>query len=278
MLKRYPYFVAAAMSLLLSTGGVAFSQSTPPSPKAILKEMVAGYARFSSYQDTGIVQTLPGESLLAVGPTLPHFTNVSAGNNTLVSFKTYYVRPRKFRFEWKSSLMPASREAVVWSDGKKDYSWIPDGSSKNASFTLYAGANLRFYVNEAQGLSSGAIFFVPSLLMKDLDYVPFGELISSMTDLSLVKDEQIGGEMCHVVSGKIGGTPWVLWVGKNSHLLRKTRTLYTSGSFHEMLEKRRVKTYIAEEIHHDIRINEKIAGEIFKAKPQLRADDVDLTR
>lgn len=277
-MKRYPYFIAAVTSFLLCFSGVVFSQNTPPNPKAILKEMVARYASLSSYQDTGVVQTLPGESLLAASPTPPRFINISAGGDTLVSFKTYYVRPQKFRFDWKSSLMPASRESVIWSDGKQDYSWMPSRGSRNGGFTLTNGADLRFYVGEAQGSSSGAIFFVPSLLIEDLGYVPFGEMVSSMTELSLIKDEQFNGEMCHVVSGKIGGTPWVLWVGKNSHLLRKTRTLYTSGSFHEMLERRRVKTYIAEEIHRDIRINEKISPDTFKYKPQHLAGDIDLTR
>ncbi|MBA3239667.1 MAG: DUF2092 domain-containing protein [Acidobacteria bacterium] len=277
-MKRHPNYIVAAVSLLLCFSGVAFSQSPQPEPKAVLKQMIARYAGFSSYQDTGVVQTLPSESLLAAGPERPHFIKVSSGANTLVSFKTYYARPRMFRFEWKSSLLPMTREAVVWSDGKKDYSWMPDRSSRRDSFTLYDGANLRFYVGEAQRISSGAIFFVPSLLIKDLGYMPFGEMISSMTELSLVRNEQVDGEACHVVSGKIDGTPWVLWVGKNSQLLRKTRTLYTSGSFHEMLEKGKIKTYVAEEIHRDIKVNEKIPREVFRHKPQLRAGDVDLTR
>jgi outer membrane lipoprotein-sorting protein len=278
VMKCQSYYVAAVLSFLLCFTDAAFSQSTPPNPKAILKEMVAGYAGFSSYQDTGVVQTLSGDSLLASGSERPRFINVHSGAETVVSFKTYFARPRMFRFEWKGILLPASREAVVWSDGKKDYSWMPSRGSGDDSFMLYNGAKLRFYVDEAQGLSSGAIFFIPSLLIKEFDYMPFGAMINSMTELSLVKDEQVDGEACHVVSGKIYGTPWVLWVGKHSRLLRKTRTLYTSGSFHEMLEKGRVKTYVAEEIHREIRINEKIPRETFKYKPQLRANDVDLTR
>jgi hypothetical protein len=155
---------------------------------------------------------------------------------------------------------------------------MPDGISRNDSYRLSNGADLRYYVGEATGSSIGAIFFIPSLLIEDLDYVPFGKMISSMTELSLVKDEPFNGETCHVIGGKMSGTPWVLWIGKSSHLLRKTRTLYTSGSFHESLEKGRIKTFVAEEIHHDIRINEKIPEETFKYKPQLRASDVDLTR
>jgi hypothetical protein len=80
------------------------------------------------------------------------------------------------------------------------------------------------------------------------------------------------------VSGDIYGTPWVLWVGKESRLLRKTRTVYTSGSFHDMLEKRKVKTTLAEEVHRDIRVNEKLPTGTFNYKPRLGPRDIDLTR
>jgi hypothetical protein len=278
MMRRHTNSVVAAVGLLLYLGSAAFGQSPPPEPKAILRKMVARYAGFMSYQDTGVVRTLPGESLLAAGADRQRFISVSSGAETLVTFKTFYARPRMFRFEWKSSSLSMTREAAVWSNGKKDYSWMPDRVSGSDSFTLYDGADLRFNVGEAQRLSGGAVFFVPSLLIKDVSYDSFGEMISSMTELSLVRDELFDGEACHVISGKIIGTPWVLWVGKNSQLLRKTRTLYTSGSFHEMLERGRVNTRVAEEIHHDIRVNEKIPREVFRRRPQLLANDTDLTR
>lgn len=271
--------MAAAVGFLLCLSGIAYGQNTLPDPKAILKEMVARYASFSSYQDTGVVQTLPGESLLATGPPLPRILNISSGGDLLVSFKTYYVRPRMFRFEWKSAFIPASREAAVWSDGEKAYSWMPVRYPPGRkSFELRGESNLRFYADEAKGTSAGAIFFIPSLLMADMDYVPFGIMITSMTELALLRDERVDGEDCHVIKGKMYGAPWVLWVGARSHLLRKTRTLYTSGSFDEMVEKGKVKTSVAEEVHRDIKVNEKIPVNVFKYRPQLLADDVDLTR
>jgi hypothetical protein len=103
-------------------------------------------------------------------------------------------------------------------------------------------------------------------------------MVTSMTELALLGDERMDGEDCRVIKGKIDGTPWVLWIGKKSYLLRKTRTLYTSSSFHEMVEKGRVKTSVAEEVHHDIKVNEKIPTEVFKYQPHLLSNDVDLTR
>ncbi len=267
------------MSLLLCLNGVAYSQSTSQDPKAILKEMVARYAGFSSYQDSGVVQTLPSESLLAASPARPRFINIASGGDTLVSFKTHYTRPGRFRFEWRSPLLRASRDAAIWSDGKQAYSWTPDVTGIGKGFVLNSGPELRWYVDEAQRWSGGAVFFVPSLLMKDVSPFSFGDMLSIMEGLSLMREEQVDGESCHVIKGEISGVPWLLWVGKERYLLRKTRTLYTSASFHETLEKKgRVKTSVAEEIHRDIKVNEKIPEAVFRYRPQLRADDIDLTR
>lgn len=276
-MKRRTRIVAAAAGLLLCLGaGAARGQSARPDPKAILTEMTARYARLSSYQDTGVVQTLAGESL--PGAPAVRFPDASYAGETIVSFKTFYARPRMFRFEWRSYKPAASREAAVWSDGRKSYGWMPSLSSGDESFVLEGGQELRDYVGAAQRSSSGAAFFVPSLLMKELDPMPFGELLGHMDGLSVVREEQFDGEVCHVVGGKIGGTPWLLWVGKESRLLRKTRTVYTSGSFHDMVEGKKVKTTIAEEIHRDIRVNERLPPATFKLRPRLGERDIDLTR
>lgn len=270
--------VLAAAGLLLCLGAAARGQGARPDPKAILREMTARYARLSSYQDTGVVRTLPGESMAAAAG-LP---NASGAGETVVSFKTFYARPRMFRFEWKSHGPAPSREAAVWSDGRKSYSWMPSGTlgpgTLGDSFILDGGRKLRSYVGDAQRSSSGAAFFVPSLLMKDLDYVPFGEMLGHMEGLSVVREEEFDGEVCHVVGGDIAGAPWMLWVGKQSRLLRKTRTIYTSGSFHEMMEKKRVRTTVAEEIHRDIRVDEKLPAATFKFRPRLGEHDHDFTR
>jgi outer membrane lipoprotein-sorting protein len=268
--KEFHHFVAAVICCLLCFCNVARSQTTTPDPQIILKKMIARYASLSSYQDSGVVRIVPGNPALATSLESPRFQVVSFQDDLLVSFKTYYASPRMFRFEWKSSFLPTSREAVIWSDGEKAYSWTPDMYPKNGGgFTLESGGNLRFYLGEARGSSGGAVFPVPSLLMEDVDYLPFGRMINSMRGSLLVREEEFDGETCYVIKGNIYGTPWVLWVGRESQLLRKTRTSYSrGGSFHEKMEKGIRKTFMAEEIHRDIRINEEIPKEVFKYKPQ----------
>jgi hypothetical protein len=261
------------MSLLLCLSGVAYSQTTPQDPKVILKEMAARYAELSSYQDTGVVRILPVASLSESVPQHPRPESKSSGGDALVSFKTYYVRPRMFRFGWESSRRRDSREAAFWTDGEKAYGWTPARYLKGEGFALSSGNDLNYYANEASRAGSEAILLVPGLLMEELNFFPFREGLLSMTDSSLLGDEQVEGEACHVIKGSVYGLPLMLWVGKSSRLLRKTRTRHLSGSFHNI-----EKVSVAEEIHRDIRINEKIAVGVFKYRPRLRANDVDRTR
>lgn len=279
MYMMKPHYYVAVLVLLFSPVNIAHGQPATPNPRKILEEMIATYERVASYQDSGVVRTLPGDPALIADSESTRFRDVSFREDTLVSFKTYYARSGKFRFEWRGPLLRVSRDAAVWSDGKQAYSWTPDISGVGEGFILNKGSELRWYVDEAQRWSGGAVFFVPSLLMKDVSPFSFGDMVRIMEGLSLLREEQIDGEPCHVIKGDISGVPWVLWVGKDSHLLRKTRTLYTSASFHETLEKKgRVKTSIAEEIHQDIKVNKRIPEAVFRHRPRLRTDDIDLTR
>lgn len=106
----------------------------------------------------------------------------------------------------------------------------------------------------------------------------FGDLLSMATELALIKDEPFERNMCFVVKANISGAPWTLWIDKQNYLLRKTRTVYSYGSFDERVEKGVRHEFLAEEIHREIRINEPISKTVFKYRPQFQAHDIDLTR
>jgi len=272
------YHVAAAISLLLCFCNIARSQTAAPNPQEILRKMVARYSSVSSYQDSGNVRVLSTPPSMISNLETPNFQNVSHQDEPLVCFKTFYLRPQMFRFEWNSSSLGILRAATIWSDGEHPYRWVPTRASKKDEFLLQKGTALRVFINEATGPSNGAIFFVPSLLIREVSHVSFADMLNTMSGLSIIREEKFDGEICHVIKGKIDAIPWMLWIGKDSHLLRKTRTLYTRGSFHEMVEKGLNETLMAEEIHRDIKVNEKISIEVFKFRPQLQAHDVDLTQ
>lgn len=279
--RCYP-FVAAVSVFLLCIGTVTYGRTAAPDSRIILKRMIVRYASAMSYQDSGEVRVLsePPDVAISLGAPLQQvsFQNeqVSFQNDLLVSFKTYYSSPRMFRFEWRSFLRPTSREAVVWTDGETAFSWMPTSCLKDCDgFTLSSGANLRPYLDEATKSAAGANFFVPSLLVKDATYSPFSDMLSSATQLSVVSEQQIDGETCYVIKAKISGVPWMLWIGKDSSLLRKTRTRYSEASFHK---KRTDQHLVAEEIHHDIILGKEIPRKIFSDKPRLQVNDTDLTR
>lgn len=274
--KKHLCFVAAVIGFLLCQCNAVYGQSAKPNPQVILRRAVVRYASMSSYQDSGTVRILSGDLALSGRPSPPLFQSVSANDETLVYFKTYFRRPRMFRFEWRNSLLRVPRNSVIWSDRKQAYRWASDGTLGKAGFLLENGPDLSSYIESAVESSSGAVFLVPSLLMKDVSPYTFADVLSNMTELSLLTEEQVDGEMCFVIKGNTSTAPWVLWVGKKSHLLRKTRTLYSGGSFHEKVEKGIVKTLIAEETHLDIKINKKIPEDVFKFTPQMQLHDVDL--
>jgi outer membrane lipoprotein-sorting protein len=282
VIKKHNYSVAAFFIILLSLVYVSPSQVSAPNPRTVLREMIAQYESVSSYQDSGVIRVVQADSSLIADLGNHHVRSISFTDGTFVSFKTYFVRPRKFRFEWKNSFLKMSREAAIWTEGKRVYSWTPAMSRDDGSYSLSGGRDLRFKLEEARRPSAGAAFIIPSLLMpKDVGYLPFANMVNSMTELSLLGEEQSEGETCYVIKGKMYGTPWMLWVGKNSHLLRKKRTLYSvGGSFDETVEtgKRSGETFMAEEIHRDIKINMQIPENVFRYKPKLQAQDDDLTR
>src|SRR5207253_5598843 len=118
-------------------------------PRAIIKKMIARYESLISYEDSGVVRTLLSEPRVADLHS-PHFLAASFQEDTIVSFKTYFKRPRRFRFEWKSSFLQSSREAAIWSDGEHNYQWMPNRPGNGDSFRLYDRGDIEFYLDKAK--------------------------------------------------------------------------------------------------------------------------------
>lgn len=274
LLKRHTHFLFSLMILFICFGSLAKAQSLGPNARTVLQRMIATYASASSYQDSGIVRMVPNDPMI-VGIERPLLQNVALQSDTLISFKTYYLRPNRFRFEWKNSSQGVTRESVVWSNGKRAYRWMPSESG-NGTFAFASSLDLGFHLDRALSSSLGSVFFVPTLLMKDVAVFPFADMLSIAKQMSIVREELVDGEMCYVIKADLSGVPWVLWVGERSYLLRKTRTLYSARSFHPSNKYQR-QSFIAEEIHTNIRINRGIPKSLFRYRPVLRPQDLDLT-
>lgn len=277
-MKKTSCFVALVIAILLYACNRPLGNTPEPDPHKILKEMILLYANAESYQDNGTVTVVSGDPTFLAGSDNARFENASSQNNDIVTFRFYFARPGMFRFEWENSFLPVSRTSVVWSDGKQAYGWLPMMPAKDGRFTLYNAMDLKGNVVQSTRLSAGAIFSVPSLLDRDIAYSTFADMLISMKAVRLLREEPFDGEICYVIEGRISDVPKLLWVGKESRLLRKTRTSYSSNSFHDKMAKKSGDTLIAEEIHRNIKINERIPKEVFNYKSVLQKLDIDGTR
>jgi outer membrane lipoprotein-sorting protein len=200
----------------------------------IVKRMAAQYAHASSYQDTGVVMDVKGEGV--------------SESETAIKFKTYFARPQFFRFEWMERSTVTSEESlsVVWNDGKQTYSyysWDDPAVEKKEGIGLgIAGAT---------GISRGSAHTIPSLLMEDVG----GFLLTEMTNLSIVGEENFEGEDCYIVRGYHPFKfPIDVWISKRDFLLRKAKEPKDGSSYKV-------------EIHRDVKLNGKISPKLFNYTP-----------
>jgi hypothetical protein len=220
--KRFIVLAAAGLALLICNSG-ARGQSKDIPPQVIVQMMAARYETVSSYQDSGVVETVSADL-----PTT---------RSTDIFFKTYFTRPLKLRFEWMSySPFSSPERNVVWSDGAKAfgfYSFQPEKIDEDEDVSMaLAGAT---------GVSRGAAHTVPELMLKDVG----GFSLLDLKKISSQGEERFEGADCYVLEGyHHTGEAWRLWIGKKDLLLRKLRT--KSGS------------NFSEEIHRDIKIEAAI--------------------
>ena len=111
--KGYFHVLVALISLAYLSG-LGFGQQRKITPQTIMNRMAQRYANCSSYQDVGVVETTHNEANSARIERMP--------------FKTYFVRPQFFRFEWIDYFpWKDGRTRIVWSDGKEAFTyWEPD--------------------------------------------------------------------------------------------------------------------------------------------------------
>lgn len=201
----------------------------------VIEKMGEVYRKCSSYQDSGTVQKIP----------------VKSSNKQMVrkTFKTYFVRPDLFRFEWREKIPPKQEMSlyVVWCKGKETYTYWEIGKfEKSKSLEQAIAANT--------GVSSGGINTVSLMLInQDQSFI-----LNSLVEEKLIGKDSLDGARCYVIRAKHErvGREVELWIEKEDFLLRKLKRKLRSNA-------------ILEERHKDIKINHKISEEIFNYKPPL---------
>jgi outer membrane lipoprotein-sorting protein len=164
----------------------------------VLDRMAEVYAGCESYRDTGVVKTV--------------FV-LAAGNQTVEKpFKTAFVRPDRFRFEYTAQRGGRQDRYIVWREGKEVQTWwdVKPGVMKPESLELaLAGAT---------GVSGGSAHTVPALLLpKDIG----GWRLTDLTEAKRAEDAMIDKVDCAQIEGKFGNASMTVWIDKKTFLVRR---------------------------------------------------------
>jgi outer membrane lipoprotein-sorting protein len=171
------------------------------SAQRILERIRDVYKRSHSYRDTGAVKTV--------------FIKTSGNETVEKRFTTAFIRPDRFRFEYKER-RDEKRDSryIVWCKGKDVQTWW----DWDLEPLIEKDKSLRLALAGATGVSSGAAHNIPALLLpKKIG----GRLLTDLTDVKRIGDMKLGKTECFRVEGEAGGSPTTLWIDRKSFVVRR---------------------------------------------------------
>lgn len=157
------------------------------------------YRECSSYSDSGIAQLVPPIS------------------KTNLEFATFFVRPNKFRFEWRDwhpyfgkELPPT--ENALWTDGKR--------TRTKFLGKIISEKSLGFAVAGATGVSFGTVLLISKLLMGN--YIESSLDWFNMSDPRILDEEVVGNSPCYHLVGTVESTDdHDAWIDIHEFLVRR---------------------------------------------------------
>ena len=165
----------------------------------VLDRMAKVYADCQSYRDSGVVKSVLTFSVLGKQITEKPFT-------------TAFVRPDRFRFEFKAMESGVEQRYLVWQGGNDVKTWwdVKPGVEKVESLGLaLAGPT---------GVSGGSAHTIPALL---LPREVAGRRLTDLTEPKRLADAKIDNVDCFVLDGQFGDRPMTLWIDKQTFLVRR---------------------------------------------------------
>ena len=165
----------------------------------VLDRMAKRYANCKSYRDSGVVKSV------LIFPVI-------GKQITEKPFTTAFVRPDRFRFEFKAMVSGGEHRYFVWQGGNDVKTWwdLKSGVEKVESLGLaLAGPT---------GISGGSAHTIPALLLPR--EVP-GRRLTDLTEPKRVADAKIDNVDCFVIDGLFGDRPMTLWIDKRTFLVRR---------------------------------------------------------
>ncbi len=192
----------------------------------VLKAMCAKYAALTSYSDEGSVvrQGAPPASVV---------------------FRTRFLRPSFFRFEWTDAFRDnlggaRAYEDVLWCDGASTF--LSSNSERPRQVPCLA-----LGVAEATGVSMGAAQTVAAMLMEEVG----GFLFTELERVSFADTVPGSREVYHIEGCHPAGEQWQVSVGMSDLLLWEVTMRDQDGE-------------VTIETHSAIRVDEAVEKDIFQ--------------
>jgi len=176
--------------------------------KQILERMAKAYTDCKSYQDSGVEKTV--------------FVKENGSDTYEVSFTTAFVRPARFRSEYKKQVVAHEFRHIVWSNGKDVRTWW------NTQLGLPKPESLDLALAGATGVFGDPVQTIPALLLPD---VVGGRSLISITESRRADDGKLEETECFRVEGRFADSPITLWIDKKSYLVRRIDQQRQFGSF-----------------------------------------------
>lgn len=189
--------------------GVGTSDPQALAGSEILAQMERVYATCGSYRDSGVVRIVYVEETGERVEERP--------------FKTAFVRPDSFRFEFTQSFMGRTTRYIVWQRASEIRTWWDVNASAETPPSLDMG------LAGATGVSGGSAHTVPVLLLPG---VVTGRSTKDMTVVTRLSDVDCGSSVCSRVEGVYAGRKRTLWIDLKSYLLRRVEFSTAFPKFH----------------------------------------------
>ena len=226
--------VGGAATVATITLAHAKSGSSDAEGQKVVNETLSSYAALTSYSDSGTVDVQGG------GPA------------TQTTFTIRLQRPDFYRIEWNQTGGAFDSGGKTWNDGTGNYVQINSAGREGNAQKMQS---MELALGMATGISSQAASMIPSLFFNQAWGNMLRGGLSRSSRLSQCKDEKVGDTDCFVVTSemdlsklpKSGGfaakvlsqmskTKTTFWIGKQDHLLRKTRTSIASSGVEVKLD------------------------------------------
>lgn len=261
-MKASPIFLIA---LLVSTGSCVLAQKASLSAEEIVRKMASNYAAVGTYQDAGTVSTVNDINVYK-GKSWDEVLLIQDFEKTQkVSFKSYFQRPGRFRFEWMVKDSKATRSSVVWSDGTND---------DDSIFIWDKESSLKWAIEEETPGSMSVADILYNMLTGGKEYYSFNK----MTLPRIAREESLATRACYVILGYISNDPWALWIDKDMFVLRRFRMQIATGSFDESVRTGYMPTTLGEVNYFTVQANRPISRSVFSFRPKLRKGDIDISK